>query len=100
MNLSSHFFFLRTTTALAHQPTIEPLLGLDLCARHNSSQILVYALDNDIMIKLPFQYIISDKPDDNNSLHRVEGMMSFIAMERELAVHNTMATHPNIAHRL
>jgi hypothetical protein len=66
------------------------------------SQGLVYALDSDIVIKLPFQYIIPDNLDDDAIFYINHGLRSFVAIERELAVYDAVANrrHPNIARRL
>jgi hypothetical protein len=66
------------------------------------SQGLVYALDSDIVIKLPFQYIIPDDLDDDAIFYLNHAVRSFVALERELAVYDAVANrfHPNIARRL
>jgi len=77
-------------------------LGLCLSIAHAPSQGLVYALDADIVIKLPFQYTIPDDLDDEAIFYLNHGLRSFVAMERELAVYNAVINrqHPNIARRL
>jgi hypothetical protein len=76
----------------------------DICLSiaHAPSQGLVYALDADIVVKLPFQYAIPDDLDDEAIFYLNHGLQSFVAMERELAVYNAIANrqHPNFARRL
>jgi hypothetical protein len=84
---------------------ITPFLGkLDHCLSigHAPSQGLIYALDTDIVVKLPFQYIIPDKIDDDAKFYLTHALRGFVAMERELAVYDAVAKrpHPNIARRL
>ena len=66
------------------------------------SQGLVYSLDNDIVIKLPFQYSIPDDLDKNAVPYLNHTFRSFIAMEREIAVYDVLAKKPNanVARRL
>ncbi|KAL5315712.1 hypothetical protein ACEPPN_016582 [Leptodophora sp. 'Broadleaf-Isolate-01'] len=66
------------------------------------SQGLVYAIDSEIVIKLPFQYIIPDNLDDDATFYLNHGVRSVVAMERELAVYDAAANrrHSNIARRL
>ncbi|KAH8600149.1 hypothetical protein B0O99DRAFT_503580 [Bisporella sp. PMI_857] len=73
-----------------------------LSIAHAPSQGLVYALDTDIVIKLPFQYTIPDDLDDEAIFYLNHGLRSFVAMERELAVYDAVASrqHTNIARRL
>ncbi|KUJ07290.1 uncharacterized protein LY89DRAFT_691758 [Mollisia scopiformis] len=77
-------------------------LGHCLSIGQAPSQGLVYALDSDIVIKLPFQYIIPDDLDDDAIFYINHGVRSFVAMERELARYDAAANrrHPNIARRL
>ena len=89
---------------MANLKFITPFLELDHCLSIGQapSQGLVYALDSDIVIKLPFQYIIPDDLDDDAIFYINHGVRSFVAMERELAVYDAAANrrHPNIARRL
>jgi len=66
------------------------------------SQGLVYALDADIVIKMPFQYSIPDDLDDDAIFYLNHALRGFVAMERELAVYDAVANRPhiNIARRL
>lgn len=66
------------------------------------SQGLVYGLDDDIVLKLPCQYIIPDDLDHEATFYLNHGVRSFVAIERELAVYGAVVTqpHPNIARRL
>lgn len=68
---------------------------------HAPSQDLVYAVDTDIVIKLPFQYTIPDYLDDP-IFYLNHGLRSFVAMERGLGVYDVVANrrHTNIARRL
>jgi hypothetical protein len=67
-----------------------------------SSQSLVYALDADIVIKMPFQYSIPDDLDDNAIFYLNYALQSFVAMERKLAVYDAIAIRPhtNIVRKL
>ncbi|KAK0103234.1 hypothetical protein ONS95_005268 [Cadophora gregata] len=47
------------------------------------SQGLVYAIDSEIVIKLPFQYIIPDELSEDATFYLNHGVRSFVAMERE-----------------
>jgi len=66
------------------------------------SQGLVYALDADIVIKMPFQYSIPDNLNDDAIFYLNHALQGFVAMERELAVYDAVANlpHANIARRL
>jgi serine/threonine protein kinase len=69
---------------------------------HAPSQGLVYALDAELVIKLPFQYIIPDDQGHDILFYLDHGLRSVVAMERELAVYDAAANRPhsNIARRL
>jgi hypothetical protein len=89
---------------MANLTFITPFLDkLDHCLSIGGapSQGLVYALDTDVVIKLPFQYIIPDDPDNEAIFYLEHGLKSFLAMERELAVYDAAANRPhnNIARR-
>lgn len=67
------------------------------------SQGLVFAIDSDIVLKLPFQYPIPDQSrDDDERLYMDRALASFVAMEKELAVYEVLRSqpHPNIVRRL
>ncbi|KAF4436592.1 kinase domain containing protein [Fusarium austroafricanum] len=71
------------------------------CLSVGPSQGLVYTIDSDIVIKVPFQYpvTVTQKPDS----HLLDlSLKSFISLEKELAVYAMLKSHPhtNIARRL
>lgn len=70
------------------------------CLSIGPSQGLAYALDKDIVLKLPFQYEVTR---DIELAHRWDlSIGSFVAMEKELAVYEVLQArpHPNITRRL
>jgi len=84
---------------------ITPILDkLDHCLSIGQapSQGLVYALDTNIVIKMPFQYKIPDDLDGDAIFYLNHAIQGFVAMERELAVYDALANRPhtNIARRL
>ena len=66
------------------------------------SQGLVYALDADIVLKLPFQYSIPNDLDDEAEFYLEHALQSFVAMEKEMTVYDALAQRPhaNIVRRL
>lgn len=90
---------------MANLKFITPFLDkLDHCLSIGQapSQGLVYAIDTDIVIKLPFQYIIPDDLDDDAMFYLNHALRSFVAMERERGVYDAVAKRPhaNVARRL
>lgn len=57
------------------------------------SQGMAYAIDKDIVIKLPFQYEVS--PDSHLSHCWDLSIKSFIAMENEMAIYDALQVHPH-----
>lgn len=73
------------------------------CLSVGPSQGLVFAIDSDIVPKLPFQYPIPDEiHDDGVKLYLNRALGSFVAMEKELAVYEALRDQPhaNISRRL
>ncbi|RSL40375.1 hypothetical protein CEP54_016137 [Fusarium duplospermum] len=70
------------------------------CLSIGPSQGLAYALDKDIVLKLPFQYEVTQ---DTELSHCWDlSMGSFVAMEKEVAVYEALQAepHPNFARML
>lgn len=93
------------SSSMADLKFITPFLDkLDHCLSIGQapSQGLVFALDTDIVIKLPFQYTILDDLDDNAIFYLNHGLRSFVATGRELIVYDAVTSRPhtNIARRL
>ncbi|KAJ4292840.1 hypothetical protein N0V88_005498 [Collariella sp. IMI 366227] len=57
------------------------------------SQGLVYALDEEVVLKVPFQYRVTGNPDMEHYLDL--SLASFVAMEKEIAVYDTLAARPH-----
>ncbi|KEY73687.1 hypothetical protein S7711_11421 [Stachybotrys chartarum IBT 7711] len=70
------------------------------CLSIGPSQGLVYSIDNDIVVKVPFQYPVIKDPNIHHLLDL--SLRSFVCLEKELAVYATLKAHPhpNIAQRL
>ncbi|KJZ71568.1 hypothetical protein HIM_09037 [Hirsutella minnesotensis 3608] len=70
------------------------------CLSLGPSQGLVYGLDQDIILKLPFQYEVTRDVDMAHCWDLSLG--SFVATEKELAVYEALRDHPhaNFARRL
>jgi hypothetical protein len=69
------------------------------CLSIGPSQGLVYTIDSDIVVKVPFQYPVTKNLDS----HLLDlSLKSFVCLEKELAVYAALNTHPhtNIARRL
>ncbi|KND90049.1 Activated CDC42 kinase 1 [Tolypocladium ophioglossoides CBS 100239] len=64
------------------------------CLTIRPSQGLVYALDEDVVLKVPFQYGVTEKAEVQHYLDL--SLASFVAMEKELAVYNTLQSRPHI----
>lgn len=66
------------------------------------SQGLVFGVDRDFVIKVPFQYPLPDNLDDNAKFYIGTGFQSFIAMEFEHMVYDavTARQHPSFLRRL
>lgn len=69
------------------------------CLSLGPSQGIVFAIDPDIVIKMPFQYPIVSDIDVHHMLDL--SVRSFVCLERELAVYDTLKARPhhNIAQR-
>lgn len=70
------------------------------CLSIGPSQGIVYAIDEEIVLKLPFQYQVSK---DTAMSHCWDlSVRSFVAMEREMAIYNALQarSHPNFAQML
>ncbi|RSL89479.1 hypothetical protein CEP52_014886 [Fusarium oligoseptatum] len=66
-----------------------------------ASQGMVYALDNDIILKVPFQYEVTE--EDLEQAHCWDlSLRSLVAMENESAVYQALqeSPHPNFVRRL
>ncbi|OBR16394.1 Protein kinase domain-containing protein [Colletotrichum higginsianum IMI 349063] len=63
------------------------------CLGIGPSQGLVYAIDSEIVIKMPFQYAVVEDPDEHHLLEL--SLRSFISLEKELAVYATLKAHPH-----
>ncbi|GJC91364.1 protein kinase domain-containing protein [Colletotrichum higginsianum] len=63
------------------------------CLGIGPSQGLVYAIDSEIVIKMPFQYAVVEDPDEHHLLEL--SLRSFISLEKELAVYATLKMHPH-----
>ncbi|AEO54506.1 hypothetical protein MYCTH_2089137 [Thermothelomyces thermophilus ATCC 42464] len=70
------------------------------CLSIGPSQGLVYAIDQEIVLKVPFQYPVLQ--DDSTHYLLDLALKSFVSLERELAVYDTLRNNPhlNIARRL
>lgn len=77
-------------------------LGNCLSIGQAPSQGLVYAIDNDVVVKVPFQYLLPDEFIEDDTFYLEYAVRSFVAMERELAVYNAVdqRSYSNIARRL
>lgn len=62
------------------------------------SQGLVYAVDENIVVKVPFQYPITNRPDSEAELHRDDSLRSFELLRTEAIIYQILALcpHPNI----
>lgn len=71
-----------------------------VCLSKHASQGLVYALDSQIVIKVPFQYRPTDCLEETHYLDLV--LCSFFAFENEIKIYQYLEhhTHANIARRL
>ncbi|KAK1657038.1 hypothetical protein BDP55DRAFT_568141 [Colletotrichum godetiae] len=70
------------------------------CLSVGPSQGLVYAINQEIVIKVPFQYPVLE---DTSTHHLLDlSLRSFVSLEKELAVYQTIKAHPhlNITRRL
>ncbi|KAI4176442.1 MAG: hypothetical protein LQ343_000978 [Gyalolechia ehrenbergii] len=66
------------------------------------SQGLVYAIDENIVVKVPFQYPIADNPDSEAELYRDDSLRSFELLRKEATIYRILALrpHPHIVRRL
>jgi serine/threonine protein kinase len=64
------------------------------CLSIGPSQGLVYALDEDLVLKVPFQYRVTEKLELHHCLDL--SLASFVALERERVVYNMLDTHPHV----
>ncbi len=59
------------------------------------SQGLVYAIDKDIVVKVPFQYPITKGPEYETEMLREDSLRSFELLQREARVYRLLACHPH-----
>jgi len=62
------------------------------------SQGLVYAIDENIIVKVPFQYPITNRPDSEAESYRDDSLRSFELLRKEANIYQILALrpHPNI----
>ena len=62
------------------------------------SQGLVYAIDENIVVKVPFQYPITNPPDSEAESYRDDSLRSFELLRKEANIYQILALrpHPNI----
>lgn len=62
------------------------------------SQGLVYAIDENIVVKVPFQYPVTDPPNFETELRRDDSLRSFELLRKEANIYQLLALHqhPNI----
>lgn len=63
------------------------------CLSVGPSQGLVYSIDRDIVIKVPFQYPVFEDPDTHHLLDL--SLKSLVCLEKESAVYATLQEHPH-----
>lgn len=76
------------------------------CMAHNQclsigqapSQGVVYAIDLHVVVKLPFQYPIPNRPNSDDGLYRDDSLRSFELLRKEINFYQKLALqpHPNI----
>lgn len=59
------------------------------------SQGLVYAIDENIVVKVPFQSPITNRPDSEAELYRDDSLRSFELLRKEANIYQILARHPH-----
>ena len=59
------------------------------------SQGLVYAVDEDIVVKIPFQYRVTDAKDCEAEVRRDDGLRSFELLRKEAGIYRFLTQHPH-----
>ncbi len=59
------------------------------------SQGLVYAIDGNIVVKVPFQYPITSQPDSDIESRRDDSLRSFELLRKEANIYELLAHHPH-----
>lgn len=59
------------------------------------SQGVVYAIDAHVVVKLPFQYPVPNRPDSDDELCRDDSLRSLELLRKEINVYQKLALHPH-----
>ena len=59
------------------------------------SQGVVYAIDTHVVVKLPFQYPIPNRPNSDDELYRDDSLRSFELLRKEIKFYQKLALHPH-----
>lgn len=59
------------------------------------SQGVVYAIDSRVVLKLPFQYPVPNRPNSDDELYRDDGLRSLELLRKEVNIYQKLALHPH-----
>lgn len=59
------------------------------------SQGIVYAIDLHVVVKLPFQYPVPNRPNSDDELYRDDSLRSLELLRKEVNVYQKLALHPH-----
>lgn len=59
------------------------------------SQGVVYAIDLHVVVKLPFQYPVPNRPNSDDELYRDDSLRSLELLRKEVDIYQKLALHPH-----